>query len=219
MKLIDDLRTEHDLIDRVLGSLRTFIDRRLQGEADPADSGRYIRFFSLFAGDFHHAREEATLFPALREQADLPAEGPIAVLTGDHRRMAELLRELSGLLGQAALDEGGRTRLRAVAVEYSHGLWHHIDAENSVLFPESEARLSKKGVRDLPSRTMTEEEAAARADGEALLHRYPPSIDPAVIRGDGCVSCHAFADSCRGLEREWWNEWEWEEFEDHLGGD
>jgi hypothetical protein len=28
--------------------------------------------------------------------------------------------------------------------------------------------------------------------------------------------CPAFVDTCRGLEHEWWNESEWEEFEDHL---
>jgi hypothetical protein len=40
--------------------------------------------------------------------------------------------------------------------------------------------------------------------------------EPNVLRGDGCVMCPAFVDNCRGLEHEWWNEWEWDEFEDHL---
>jgi hypothetical protein len=30
------------------------------------------------------------------------------------------------------------------------------------------------------------------------------------------VFCLAYGESCRGLEHEWWNESEWEEFEDHL---
>jgi hemerythrin-like domain-containing protein len=219
VKLIDDLRAEHDLIELTLGSLRTFVDGRLRGDADPADAEGFLLFFRLFAGDFHHAKEEETLFPALHRQADLPEEGPIAVLTSDHRRMAALLDELGELLRVRVLDDAQRERLRSLAVEYSHGLWHHIDAENSVLLPESEARLAKKGVRELPSRPMSSEESAARATGERLIAVYPPSDDPTIVRGDGCVSCHAFGDSCRGLEREWWNEWEWEEFEDHLGGD
>lgn len=219
MKLIDDLRSEHDLIEQVLGSLRTFVDSRLRGEANAADGRRFLTFFRLFAGDFHHAREEETLFPALHRQADLPQEGPIAVLTSDHRRMAGVLDNLGVLLASGTLDEPQRERLRELTVEYSHALWHHIDAENSVLLPEGEARLAKKGVRELPSRTMTAEESAARAAGEQLMQVYPPSPDPTVVRGEGCVCCHAFGESCRGLEREWWNEWEWEEFEDHLDGD
>jgi hemerythrin-like domain-containing protein len=219
VKLIDDLRAEHDLIEQVLGSLRTFVDARLRGEGDVADGERFLSFFRLFAGDFHHAKEEETLFPALHRQADLPEDGPIAVLTSDHRRMAGVLNELGGLLVLERLDDEARGRLRALAVDYSHALWHHIDAENSVLLPEGESRLAKKGVRELSSRPMSGDESAAREAGERLIQQYPPTGDPTVIRGEGCVCCHAFGESCRGLEREWWNEWEWEEFEDHLGGD
>ena len=219
MQLIEDLRAEHDLIETVLGSLRTYADRRLRNEADAADAERFVAFFRLFAGDFHHAKEEDTLFPALREQADLPEAGPIAALTNDHRRMAGTLNALAELLPVDRLDETQRLRLETLVSEYSHALWHHIDAENSVLLPEGEARLAKKGVRELPSRPMTDEEASARLAGEELVRLYPPTPDPTIVRGDGCVSCPAFGDTCRGLEREWWNEWEWEEFEEHLGGD
>jgi hemerythrin-like domain-containing protein len=219
VQLIEDLRAEHDLIDRVLGSLRTYVDLRLRGEGEAADGARFIAFLRLFAGDFHHAREEDTLFPALRERADLPGHGPIAVLTDDHRRIAALLDRLGRLVVLDSFSDAERAELRGLAVDYTHALWHHIDAENSVLLPESESRLAKKGVRDLASRDMTGPEALARAAGEQLLQIYPPSADPQIVRGDGCVSCRAFAESCRGLEREWWNEWEWEEFEDHLGGD
>jgi hemerythrin-like domain-containing protein len=219
MKLIDDLRAEHDLIEQVVGSLRAFVDLRLRGEGAAADGPRFVAFFRLFAGDFHHAKEEDTLFPALQAKADLPPRGPIAVLTEDHRRLGAVLGEIGELLTSASLTGEERARLQALAVDYSHGLWHHIDAENSVLLPESEGRLAKKGVRELPSRPMTPDEAAARAAADDLLRRYPPVADSTIVRGDGCVSCRAFADSCRGLEREWWNEWEWEEFEDHVGGE
>jgi len=99
-----------------------------------------------------------------------------------------------------------------------HALWHHIDAENSVLFPECEPRLRRNGVVDLPSRGMTPDESQALEAGRALVARYPPPSDPGVMRGEGCIMCPAFGVTCRGLEREWWNEWEWDEFEDRMGG-
>jgi len=68
----------------------------------------------------------------------------------------------------------------------------------------------------VPGRDITAEEEAARVDGTALLATYPPTHEPDVLRGEGCVMCPAFVDNCQGLEREWWNEWEWDEFEDHL---
>src|SRR5512141_1279134 len=155
MQLIDDLQAEHDLIDRLVGSLRTYVDRRVRGEGDPADGSRFMRFFRLFAGDFHHAKEEDTLFVALQDHADLPASGPIAMLSDDHARLAAALTQMEPLIGSALGAEEDRDRLRRFAFDYSHAMWHHIDAENSVLFPESEGRLKKNGVAELPSRSMT----------------------------------------------------------------
>ena len=220
MLLIDELTAEHILIETVLGSLRAFVDARAAGSADPADGPRFLRFFRLFAGDFHHGREEDVLFAALAEKAELPADrGPIAAMVAQHAHMATILDQLEPLLGRIVLDPTAAERMQALAVSYSHALWHHIDAENSVLLPESEARLRRHHVLELPSRPMSMEEAEARADGERLLTKYPPVQDREVMRGDGCVHCPAYGETCRGLEREWWNEWEWEEFEDHMPKD
>jgi hemerythrin-like domain-containing protein len=220
MRLIDELRAEHDLIERVAGSLLTYVARRGRGEGDPADGPRFLQFFRHYAGHFHHAREEDTLFVSLERDAELPADrGPIKVLLDDHARMARLLGAMEPLLGSPLEAEADRRRLEALATDYVHALWHHIDAENSVLLPESAKRLRQHGVNELPSREMTPEERESMVSGEALLGRYPPTDDPSVFRGDGCVMCPAFVDSCRGLEHEWWNDWEWDEFEQHLSGE
>ena len=215
MKLIDELSAEHDLIERVAGSLRTWARRGHAGGAEAADGRRFLHFFREYAGRFHHAREEDVLFTALQERAELPGDrGPIKAILEDHRRMAGLLDRLEEL---ADRDAGADSAERlAVALRYSEELWHHIDAENSVLFPESAQRLRRCGVAELDGRPPSAAEDAARADGEALVIVYPPATEPDVMRGDGCIACPAYERSCRGLEREWWNEWEWEEFEDHL---
>lgn len=217
VQLVDQLRAEHDLIEQVAGSLRTFVRARTRGEGDPADGARFLAFFRRFAGDFHHGREEDTLFVALQRAAELPGDrGPIAVLLDDHHRMGALLDEMEPLIGSHLLADGAAARLETLGLEYSRQLWQHIDAENSVLLPESEHRLRRHSVLELPSREMTPDESAARADGESLVARYPPVHEPDIMRGDGCVFCPAFYDTCRGVEHEWWNEWEWDEFEDHL---
>jgi len=217
MQLLEELRAEHDLIDQVVGSLRTFVAARLGGTADPADGPRFIRFFRVYAGHFHHAREEDTLFVALHERAELPNDrGPIAVMLGDHERMARVLDQLEAALAAPLDTADTRGALEASAVEYSRSLWLHIDAENSVLFPEGQERLRRHGIYELPGRPMTTDEQDARAIGETLVQQYRPMEDPGIIRGAGCVICPAFTQDCRGLEREWWTELEWEEFEDHL---
>lgn len=217
MQLIEQLRTEHALIEQVAGSLRTHARGRVRGEGDVADGACFLAFFRRYAGHFHHAREEDTLFVSLQRDAELPGDrGPIAVLLNDHRRMAGLLDALEPLITSSSLDENGRAHLLSIALAYSEQLWHHIDAENSVLFPESEERLLRHGVAELPSKEMSGEEAEAREHGLRLVSTYPPVHEPDVMRGDGCVMCPAMLDNCEGLERTWWNEWEWEEFADHL---
>jgi hemerythrin-like domain-containing protein len=207
MRLIDELRAEHELIDRVLESLRSWTEHA----GDPADGAAFAAFFRLYAGAFHHAREEDTLFVALHKEAELPLDrGPIHVLEADHHRLGAVLETLAPRLIEGVRDE----HTAALAREYSRGLWHHIDAENSVLFPEAEERLRIKHVRELPSRAPTAEEASARAEGERLAAKYPRFHDAEVLRGDGCVMCPAYGDTCRGLEREWWNDNEWDELPD-----
>jgi hemerythrin-like domain-containing protein len=220
MQLIEDLRREHDLIEQVLGSLRAFVTARLAGQGIPADGPRFITFFRRYAGDFHHDKEEAILFRALAEKAELPADrGPIPALAGEHRRMGGLLDELEVRLGAPLGTEAARQSLQAAAVEYSHALWRHIDAENSVLFPEGEERLRRCHVRELPSRPMTALEGEAQAAGLALLAAYPPQHDPVVHRGDGCIACPSYGTACEGLEKAWWTDLEWEDFRDRMKGD
>ena len=217
MRLIDELEAEHRLIDAAAGSLRTWVRARTAGAAPGSDGLRFVQFFRLYAGAFHHAREEDTLFVALRERADLPEEGPIAALRDDHVKNGQLVDRLEALVRLDVLDAAAARELDQVATAYSHALWHHIDAENSVLFPESAARLRKSGVLELPSRAMTADEREARDIGELLVRLYPPLDDRTIVRGDGCVCCPALLDGCAGLEHAWWGEHEWDELADHLG--
>lgn len=213
MKLIDTFQDEHVLIDRVLGSLRTYVDELVAGTADPEDGRRFAAFFTEFAGRFHHDREEGVLFHALVTEADLPAaSGPVHALLREHAEMEEWLREMAPLLERRPQPGDEGDRLRALAIRYSHALWRHIDAENSVLYPEGTERLGRCGIRELPDRPMRQAEAAAREEGARLPARYPPLEDAALTRGDGCFMCRAHGESCDGLEAEWWTELEWQEF-------
>ena len=221
MQLIEDLRHEHDLIEQVLGSLRAFASARRMGQADPADGPRFLAFFRHYAGSFHHDKEEAVLFRALVERAELPAHrGPISALTSEHRRLAGLLDELEVLLAPTpAESETVVTHLATLAKDYSRALWRHIDAENSVLFPEGQERLRRVHVLELPSRAMTTLEQAAWATGQTLILAYPPEHDPQALRGEGCVLCPSYGTSCEGLEVAWWTEDEWEETRDKFNGE
>ena len=176
-----------------------------------------MSFFRVYAGAFHHEREEVVLFPALVRDAGLPADrGPIAVITGDHQRMAVILDGIESILERDGSRDGDLAELRMLVTRYSHELWAHIDAENSVVLPESEERLRQNGVHELPCREPDQREQAAACTGEELVALYPP-MEPDLTRGEGCVMCPAYGTRCAGVEREWWNDNEWDEFDGHIG--
>lgn len=213
MKLLDALQAEHALIDRVLGSLRRYVGAPVDGAADPGDGRRFAAFFTEYAGHFHHDREERVLFDALVTAAELPADrGPVHALGREHAEMAQWLRELAPLLDHVPPSAEDGARLQALATRYTRALWRHIDAENSVLYPQGEERLLLCGIRELADRPIHPAEAAARDAAAALLLRYPPVEDDVLARGDGCFMCRAHGESCGGLEAEWWTELEWDEF-------
>ena len=209
MKLLDALRREHDTIEAVAGALVTFAS---SPAPDAADAERFVRFFRLYAGRFHHAREEHVLFRALVQETDVPEDsGPIRTLFGDHRDLGALLEELAAALA----DVPGAAR--EPAERYVSTLLHHIDAENSVLFPECEARFRRASVIDLDARAPDDEERAARDDALELVARYAASAPPGLFRGEGCVCCPAYGLTCDGVEREWSSDEEREDTLDRMG--
>ncbi len=116
-----------------------------------------------------------------------------------------LLDEVAALLPLERLTAEQGAALTAAATRYAHALWRHIDAENSVLLPESETRLRRVGVLELPDRPIDAEERNAREYALPLLARYPPEQDRTALRGEGCVVFPSYGTSCDGVEREWWS--------------
>ena len=220
MQLLDELKNEHELIDRTLGSFRGWLEMAMTGNAPIADGLRVVGFLSTYAGSYHHEREERLLFPALVEKASLPADrGPIAVLLSDHHHLEAALSQIRELLETGDGSLGSLRRIEPLVIDYTRRLWQHIDAENSVLLPESEMKLRSQGIREIPSRPPSPDENHAAEIAVELIARYPAIEDAELVRGEGCAMCAAYLDSCAGIEREWWNEWEWEELAGRLGGD
>lgn len=199
--IIGQLVKKLEVVERVVGSLHRWAAEGQ--EADPGARAAYVAFFRVWAKGSHHQHEEAILFPALVEKAEIASDrGPLKVLTDEHEREVELVGRLE------TADTGEPTL--AVALELAHLLWMHIDKENSVMLPEAGERLVRSGVGLLEGRTEGPEEVAVRKAVEPLVARWNPLEDDDLYRGDGCMVCSAYGDTCGGVEKEWWNAWEWE---------
>ena len=203
VRLLEELRAEHELIDRVAGSLRTFAAARARGEGGPADGAAFRRFFRLWAGAWHHAREEETLFPALAAKAELsPAHGPIAAFVEQHHEMAKVLDELDPLLDREPLGADDARRLVDLVTAYTRELGRHIDAENSVLLPESEVRLRQANVLELEG-ACPDGRGARGTRGRRASRRAPgrSRSTPAACAARGASSARRTARPAGGSRR------------------
>lgn len=131
------LREEHRVILRALVLVELAADRLSGGGALP--SGWWdalLEWLRAFADRNHHAKEETYLFPALAEAGVPAAGGPVGVMLEEHTEGRALIR---------AMGEGHGERRVDAARRYVHLLREHIDKENGVLFPLTEAVLDSQG--------------------------------------------------------------------------
>jgi hemerythrin-like domain-containing protein len=201
MELLDEIRDEHRLIDRVAGSLVAWADRGPDHPEAERDLRAIVEFLRVFVIGHHHERQEEALFEALVEHAEIPPQsGPLVVLRREHDG---LVAAVDAIVAAGAVAEAA-DRVRAVAVD----LWQHLDKEDSVLLLEAERRLIDGGIRELAGRPADDRVEAARGAADDLVCRLPPVDHPDLVRGDGCVACDAFGVDCHGIETEWWSDWE-----------
>ncbi len=130
------LSEEHRVIENVLTSLETAVERMEKGEAIPPSF--FIQatdFFKGFTDGCHHKKEEGVLFPAMVHNGIPPHGGPIDVMLAEHKQGRELTRIMRTSAEKlAAGDETGRPELIEAAHGYISLLRQHITKEDKILF-------------------------------------------------------------------------------------
>jgi len=169
------LREEHRVILRALVLVEVAAGRLGAGRPLPAGWwDEALEWLRVFADRNHHAKEEQHLFPALG-QAGVPADGgPVGVMLAEHAEGRALL---------LAMAEGGGVDRRVEAARrYVHLLRDHIDKENEVLLPLSDAVLDAPALQRVAQGF--EEIAGAHGRGaaveraEAVVDRLAAALEP-----------------------------------------
>jgi hypothetical protein len=201
---VDAMYRVNGIIDALCGSLLQWISERQCGLAPEEDGRALLELLRETLINLHVRFEDDTLFGRLVASAEVPGDrGPIAILRHEHAEIDSALVTVEDALTNGAQPDG-------LARSFAHLVWEHLDKEESVFLPTAETRLRRGGVGALEAPEM-----APRIDGIVtraleLSQRYPPLDDKETVRGDGCVACRAFTETCRGIEAEWWNTWEWQ---------
>ena len=154
--LVDHILEKHHLFTRSEIEQLTPLMEKVATRHGPRHSSLYIlkSYVLTLFGDLvsHMAKEEAILFPYLREllgregtvTAASPAFGsvrsPVDVMMGEHDRAGELLKKIRAVASDYTLPEGACpsfTALFSRLEALEKDLHQHIHLENNILFPKA----------------------------------------------------------------------------------
>jgi hemerythrin-like domain-containing protein len=190
-RAIDELMSEHRVIEGVLASLETFTGRASAIGADERLALReYVEFFRGFADRSHHGKEEERLFARMVESG-MPREvGPIAVMLAEHVIGREHVGALAAVGdGTGPLDPQERELVRRHAGEYAAMLRAHIRKEDGILYPMAIQALPPSVMDALAQEFAAfEREVAGKAEHErlrSLAERLCASYPPDEAAGGG----------------------------------
>jgi hemerythrin-like domain-containing protein len=137
------LKHEHQLVMLVVEAMEREADKiETTGEIDFDDVARMVDFSENFTDGCHHAKEEKSLFPRLRE-SNAGMQAPTSVMLQQHESGRQRIRAVDAALPAARQGDADATRLVAENLRaYAVGLRDHIGKENEVLFPMADGILS-----------------------------------------------------------------------------
>jgi len=143
MRALGIIRDEHRSIAAVLHAMRYLVHEiRVRGAKPDFDLlGAMIYYIDAFPERFHHPKEDAYLFRALRVR--LPASEPLLDrLENEHKSGARMIRTLEQALTRYRHGGARRFPLFAAAVEeYSAFHWNHMRVEETEVLPLAQMHL------------------------------------------------------------------------------
>jgi hemerythrin-like domain-containing protein len=144
-----DLMREHEAIQIALNVIELMSERvRLDKGIDPEDVRDMIRFLRVFADECHHGKEELFLFPALEEIGVQKEGGPIGIMLAQHKRGRELVNQMALSLKSDSINKDAFVES---ASNYVSLLREHIEKENTLTFPFTDANLPESKQEELMS--------------------------------------------------------------------
>ncbi len=146
-KTSQDLMHEHEAILNALDVIEKMYEGvKKDKKVDYKDIEEIIVFLKVFADKCHHGKEEKFLFPALEEAGVKNQDGPIGVMLEQHKKGREFIKQMQNSIKNNTIDKDSFVEAASLYVSL---LRNHIDKENKILFPMSDAKLSASKQKEL----------------------------------------------------------------------
>ena len=137
----NSLRRDHDLIEKVLSSMKATISLLKDGKTIPESILLpTIDFTKNFVDVCHHGKEEETLFPALAQTGMPTKMGPIARMLLEH----QITKEIASKIEESSreyISSGNPEKLIHDIEQYIEHVTDHLHKENNRLFMMADVRL------------------------------------------------------------------------------
>ena len=108
-----------------------------------------IRFFRIYADQYHHHKEEEILFPEMAKKNELLAEGIIKEMFDNHTYFRDLIRDI-----EADLEAGNYEEASMKIEEYTESLLDHIAVEDEEVFQTAYSIFSEDELDNINFRFM-----------------------------------------------------------------
>lgn len=167
-KATEVLSDEHRVIERVLAVVEKLATAPVEGSLDSWKKA--LDFFSHFADQCHHFKEEQVLFPAIAEGGIPRDGGPIGMMLMEHEEGRAYVRAmLSAIPLVEAKNQVAKEILVDKAKAYLRLLKDHIQKEDEILFRIADDVISPDEQKQL---LRSFEEHEAKEIGEGVHEKY-----------------------------------------------
>ena len=158
------LRHEHRVIEQAMRALEGMCVRMRAGGGVPNEAMvELLDFIEGFADGFHHAKEEAYLFPALEQLGIRNEGGPLAYLRNEHEIERRLLGEVASAIEASRHDPAAAAQFVSAALQFKDHLIRHMQHEDATLF-----RLAEEMLDDQSKASLAHVLAAANARAQPM---------------------------------------------------
>lgn len=151
MKATQVLIDEHEAVLIILKVLEK-INQRIENEEqlEIKHLEQILEFFKVFVDLCHHTKEEVCLIPTVKNLGIDNHDNLIQIILNEHNKGRNLVKELKE--AKDAYKNGQKYALAQIAEKaqsYINLLNSHIDKENNILFPRSDAVLKEEQQEEL----------------------------------------------------------------------
>jgi hemerythrin-like domain-containing protein len=173
---IEDLTLDHGIIKRIFLILDKVVERVEEGNFQPAPLKSTLEIIKSFVAGIHERLEEEYVFPVF-EKKDLN-KTLVAKLRHEHAKGHEIIAQVQQLLGlQDFQSLKNRNKIVSLLKKYNKMYRHHLEQEDTVLFPNFGSLVTEKSMQELGVKFSNREHQLFGKDGHKAVMKTIEDIE------------------------------------------